>query len=107
MCCKIADYCVIIIWGCFMEFYDMFLDNLPRIDLHGYDRESARVMTNDFVDEALAMGYERVLIVHGIGTGIVRGVVHGTLLKNKRVSKFSLVGSNVGCTIVYLDKGKG
>ena len=29
----------------------IFINKLPTIDLHGYDRESARVATNDFVRE--------------------------------------------------------
>ena len=29
----------------------IFIDNLPKLDLHGYDRETARVAVNDFVKE--------------------------------------------------------
>ena len=49
-----------------MEFNDIFLDRYPRIDLHGYDRDMARVMVNDFLDEAIQMEYSTVIIVHGI-----------------------------------------
>ena len=52
--------------------YDMFLEMLPKIDLHGFDRESARVLVNDFVEEASQMGYSEILIIHGIGSGIVK-----------------------------------
>ena len=35
-----------------MELKDIiFIDNLRKIDLHGFDRETARVETNDFVRE--------------------------------------------------------
>ena len=44
--------------------YDIFLDNLPKIDLHGYDRESARVMVNDFVDEVVQLGKDKGLEIH-------------------------------------------
>ena len=30
---------------------DIFIKNLPFIDLHGYDIESARVATNDFIND--------------------------------------------------------
>ena len=30
---------------------DIFLNRYPHMDLHGYDRDSARMMVNDFVDE--------------------------------------------------------
>ena len=83
---------------------DIFLDMLPKVDLHGYDRESARVMVNDFVDEAYCMNYEKIVIIHGIGSGILKEVVSNTLQKNKKVESFNVVGSNVGCTLVYINK---
>ena len=56
---------------------DIFLDNLPKIDLHGYDRDSARVMVNDFaVKEALD--------------------------KNKKVLSHHVDGMNNGCTVVKI-----
>jgi len=87
-----------------MKLYDIFLDNLPKIDLHGYDRESARVKVNDFIDEAYFMGYSEVVIVHGIGNGILREIVSETLYRNKKVASYNIVGSNVGCTLVKIDK---
>ena len=87
-----------------MKLYDIFLDNLPKIDLHGYDRDSARVKVNDFIDEACFMKYDKVVIVHGIGSGILKEVVSDTLKKNKRVLSFNVVGSNIGCTLVKVGK---
>ena len=84
---------------------DIFLDILPKIDLHGYDRDSARVKVNDFIDEAYFMKYKRIVIIHGIGSGILKEVVGDTLRKNKKVKSFNIVGSNVGCTMVnVIDK---
>ena len=85
-----------------MEVNDIFLDMLPKIDLHGFDKESARVMVNDFVNEGIIMGYDKILIIHGIGTGIVKGAVHEALSKNKDVLSYHLLGENIGCTIVEL-----
>jgi len=79
---------------------DIFLDRLPSIDLHGYDMQSARVRTNDFIKEALIMQYERIVIVHGIGEGKVKASVHNTLQKNKNVLAYRVDNFNVGCTIV-------
>lgn len=86
-----------------MKLNNIFLDNLPSVDLHGFDRESARVMTNDFVDEAYRLNYEKIVIIHGIGTGIVKNAVHEALSKNKKVLKFNVDGFNIGCTVVYID----
>ena len=81
---------------------DIFLDMLPNIDLHGYDRESAQVAVNDFVLESKILNREEILIIHGIGTGIVKEIVHQTLLQNKDVLDYKLASNNLGCTIVKL-----
>lgn len=85
-----------------MSVNDIFLERLPRIDLHGYDRESARVAVNDFVDEAVMMGYNDVVIIHGIGTGIIKQAVQETLGKNKKVLSYRIDGINIGCTVVKI-----
>lgn len=85
-----------------MKVYDIFLDRLPKIDLHGFDRDSARVMTNDFVEEAVCLGYKEIVIIHGIGTGIVKQAVHEALSRNKKVLSYHLDGRNNGCTVVTL-----
>ena len=86
----------------FMKTYNIFLDRLPKIDLHGYDTESARVKTNDFINEAIMMNYNKVVIIHGIGTGAVKKAVHETLSKNKQVEDYKLDSFNTGCTVVIL-----
>lgn len=86
-----------------MKVYDIFLDRLPNIDLHGFDRESARVMTNDFIEEAFSLGYEKIVIIHGIGTGIVRDAVHQALAKNKKVKNYKMDVQNIGCTVVTIN----
>ena len=85
-----------------MQVHNIFLDRLPNIDLHGFDRESARVITNDFVDEAIKLNYNKIVIIHGIGTGIVKEAVHQTLSKNKKVLSYKVDNQNSGCTVVTL-----
>ncbi len=89
-----------------MKVYNIFLDRLPKIDLHGFDTESARVMTNDFVNEGIALGYEEIVIIHGIGTGAVKNSVHEALSKNKNVLSYKLDNYNNGCTVITL-RSKG
>ena len=50
---------------------DMFLEFSQSHDLDGFDRDSARVRVNDFVNEAYVMAYDKILFIHGIGSGIV------------------------------------
>ena len=81
---------------------DIFLKYLPSIDLHGYDRESARVVTNDFINESLQLHNSKVIIIHGKGKGIVKSEVHKVLEKRKEVISYYTLNTNDGCTIVHL-----
>jgi len=85
-----------------MIVHDIFLDRYPNIDLHGFDRDMARVRVNDFIDEAIYMGYSKVVIIHGIGDGIVKTSVHDTLSRRKDILSYNVAPENVGCTVVYL-----
>ena len=67
---------------------DIFLKNLPSLDLHGYDRETARVATEDFIDENIILKNDKILIIHGKGLGVVRKSVHNVLSKRKEVTKY-------------------
>lgn len=82
--------------------YDIFLERYPKIDLHGYDRDSARMVTNDFIDENVFLGNDTIVIIHGIGKGIVKEEVHNTLKNNKKVLEYKTDNFNSGCTIVKL-----
>lgn len=82
--------------------YDIFLERYPKIDLHGYDRDSARMVTNDFIDENVFLGNDTIVIIHGIGKGIVKEEVYNTLKNNKKVLEYKTDNFNSGCTIVKL-----
>lgn len=75
---------------------------MRELDLHGETREMARILVNEFIDDSLKMGVERVRIIHGIGTGALRKEVQNTLKLNKYVEKFYIDFFNVGQTVVEL-----
>lgn len=75
----------------------------PCLDLHGYDRESARVAVEDFIRDNVKMKNEYIAIIHGIGTGLVKDSVLNTLKKNKYVKEYKLTFVNPGMTVVKLD----
>ena len=81
----------------------IFIDNLPKLDLHGYDRETARVAINDFINYNYKMKNEFVTIVHGIGSGILRNTTNEVLRKNKKVIDFKSFYYNNGCTVVQIN----
>lgn len=80
----------------------IFVDSLPSIDLHGLDRDYARVKVNEFIKDNITMKNDVICIVHGRGTGILKEEVHKTLKINKNVLEYKLFYNNIGCTIVKL-----
>ncbi len=81
----------------------IFIDNLPTLDLHGYDRISAHIMINDFVKENYVLKNNIFVIIHGIGSGILFKETSETLRKNKLVKEFKTYYNNNGCTIVEIN----
>ncbi len=78
--------------------------NFPSIDLHGEDRKSAELLVKQFLNDLEKQKYEKAVIIHGIGTGILKKQVHQVLQHDKRVEKYYIDFFNVGCTIVELKK---
>lgn len=78
--------------------------NLPQLDLHGYDRDFARIEINDFIRDNYIQKKQKVVIIHGIGTGILKKATHETLKKNKFVESYKLDNFNIGTTLVELKK---
>ena len=76
--------------------------NYPSIDLHGIDRDYSKILVRDFTNDQYFLKEEYILIIHGIGTGIVKKAVHEELRINKKVKDFKLDNFNPGCTIVKL-----
>lgn len=81
----------------------IFIDNLPSLDLHGFDRDSARVAINDFINDNIRMHNRYVVIIHGIGSGILKETTRLVLKKNKSVIEFKIHPFNIGCTVVNID----
>lgn len=81
----------------------IFVNDLPSIDLHGYDKDSARVKVLEFINDNKTMQNDLICIVHGVGSGIIKNEVHSTLKRSKDVIGFKLFYNNVGCTIVKLN----
>lgn len=84
--------------------YDIFLDRYPHLDLHGYDREYSRMLTDDFIKENIILKNDIVVIIHGHGKGIVKSSVYDALRNNKNVLCYKINMFNDGETIVYLKK---
>lgn len=57
---------------------------------------------NDFISDNIILKKDKIIIIHGIGTGLVRQAVHEVLSQNKYVSEYHTLNLNNGCTIAYL-----
>ncbi len=77
-------------------------NNCPQIDLHGIDRDYAKILVKDFIYDQYQLKEETVIIIHGIGKGIVKNAVHQELRNNHYVKSYKLDNFNIGCTIVKL-----
>ena len=78
-------------------------NNLPSLDLHGEDRDYARIVINDFIRDHYQIQSEKIIIIHGIGTGILRKTTQETLRKNKNVVDYKTFYNNNGSTIVKIN----
>ena len=82
----------------------MTYSNLPSLDLHGIDRDYAKILINDFINDNYNIKNTRVIIIHGIGTGIIRKVTQEVLKKNKLVEGYKIDNFNPGMTVVNIIK---
>lgn len=77
---------------------------LPSIDLHGYDRDYARILINEFIDDQFKLKQENIIIVHGNGSGILKRMTQEVLKRNKYVKEYKIDNFNSGMTIVTLKR---
>ena len=60
------------------------------LDLRGQSVEEALLEVDRFLDNAILCGLERVTIIHGKGTGVLRSAVHAHLKGHRQVKGFRL-----------------
>ncbi|MCI8445273.1 MAG: Smr/MutS family protein [Bacilli bacterium] len=80
----------------------IFIDRFPKLDLHGYDRETARVAIQDFIRDQRTLKQPIIVIIHGIGYGILRSTTNEVLRSHKMVIDYKSFYYNHGCTIVQI-----
>jgi len=77
---------------------------LPSIDLHGYDRDYARILINEFIEDQYKLKQKNIIIVHGNGSGILKKMTQDVLKRNKYVKEYKIDNFNSGMTIVTLKR---
>lgn len=77
-----------------------FKRDVPNIDLHGLTSEIAKVLVEDFIKENVRLGNKEIVIIHGIGTGILKNETHKILYKYKNICEYATSNFNRGITLV-------
>lgn len=75
-------------------------NNLPKLDLHGFDRDYARIKINEFIYDNHIMKNKKIIIIHGNGEGILKKTCQKTLKENKYVTEYKINNFNSGETLV-------
>lgn len=81
---------------------DPFTYNLPHLDIHGETSSTCVALINEFINDNIKLKNNKIIIVHGKGTGILKKTTHELLKKNKKVAKYYIDGMNDGQTIIEL-----
>lgn len=77
-------------------------NHLPSIDLHGMDRDTARILSKEFLEDQYSLGKRVVVIIHGKGKRVLKQEIHEMLKREKIVQDFFIDFFNDGATIVEL-----
>ncbi len=80
----------------------MLFKDLPKLDLHGYDRISALLKAKEFILDNYKLNNKLVVIVHGKGTFILKDTIHKMLKTNKFVKDYKIDIFTGGSTIIEL-----
>ena len=81
---------------------DIFIKNLPTLDLHGEIRDIMPSLVKDFITTNYIMGKNKLVVIHGRSGGVLKEELHKYLKSDNRVSKYYIYNMNDGITIVEL-----
>ena len=77
------------------------------LDLHTFHPSDVKALIPDYLIECQKIGIYDVRIIHGKGTGVLRGIVHSVLSELSYVAHFQLAGESEGAwgaTLVTLKR---
>lgn len=77
----------------------------PELDIRGEDVESAIILVEKFIDDAILSSLHEIRIIHGKGTGALRAGIHSFLKRHRSIKGFRLGGfgeGDAGVTIAEL-----
>ncbi len=72
------------------------------LDLHIFKPDEVKSLVPEYIRECHQRGIYSIRIIHGKGTGVLRGIVHAILDKHPLVSDYR-IGGSWGYTVADLD----
>lgn len=66
------------------------------LDLHAFSPKDVKDLVPEYIEECLRRGITDLRIIHGKGTGTLKGIVHSLLEKNPHVAGFKDAGIGAG-----------
>lgn len=81
---------------------DIFIKNLPTLDLHGEISNIMPTLVKDFITTNYIMGKNKLIVIHGRHGSILKQALHKYLKSDNRVSKYYIYNMNDGITIIEL-----
>jgi DNA-nicking Smr family endonuclease len=75
------------------------------LDLHTFHPKDVKDLVPEYLEQCLRRGILEIRIIHGKGTGTLKGIVHGLLRKDPRVASFEdadPMAGGWGATLVRL-----
>jgi DNA-nicking Smr family endonuclease len=66
------------------------------LDLHAFSPKDVKDLVTEYIEECLRRGITDLRIIHGKGTGTLKGIVHSLLVKNPHVAGFKDAGMGGG-----------
>ena len=82
---------------------DPFTYYFPKLDIHGETSATCIALIKSFIKDNIKMKNEKIIIIHGKGTGTLKKATHEYLKKDKNVKKYYIDGMNEGQTILELN----
>ena len=67
------------------------------------DRITAIITVDEFINDLIRLREAKGVIIHGVGTGILRREVSNYLKYDKRIKEYKLDFMNPGCTVILLN----
>ena len=77
------------------------------LDLHAFRPKEVGSLLDEYISECIRRGIIDLRVIHGKGTGALRGLVHARLSRNPGVESFRLAegcGGGWGATVVRLKR---